>query len=202
MFLSPFAVRNMHEQLSFQGFERRSTIDVLFFALLPGAENASQIEQLCDRLCDENGLTGNRIAPDRLHISLLGIAVHDGLSGALAECAKQAAAALTASPFDVVLDRAMSFAPTRARWPLVLRAGNEAALITFYRLLGGAMENAGFRGAPSRFTPHVTLLYGDRAVRERPVEAVRWTVRDFVLVQNRRRGPNKHMHLARWPLRG
>jgi RNA 2',3'-cyclic 3'-phosphodiesterase len=203
MFLSPFAVRDMHEQLSFQGFERSPTIDVLFFALLPDAENVSQIVQLRDRLCDENGLKGRRIAPDLLHISLLGIAAHDGLSHAVVECAKQAAAVLTASPFDVVLDRAMSFAPKRARSPLVLRIGNEAALIAFYRSLGEAMKNAGFRRAASQFTPHLTLLYGDRVVREQPVEAVRWTVRDFVLVRSRRgRGPNTHDHLARWPLRG
>jgi 2'-5' RNA ligase len=193
----------MQEQLSFQGFERPSAIDVLFFALLPGAENVPQIVQLRDRLCDENGLWGHRIVADLLHISLLGIAAHDGLSHAVVERAKQAAAMLSASPFGVVLDRAMSFAPKRARWPLVLRTGNEVALIAFYRLLGGAMENAGFRGAPSQFTPHLTLLYGDRAVRERPVDAVRWTVRDFVLVQSRRgRGQSKYVQLARWPLRG
>jgi RNA 2',3'-cyclic 3'-phosphodiesterase len=193
----------MLEQLSLPGFERPWAIDVLFFALLPDAENVPQIVQLRDRLCNENGLKGHRIAPDLLHISLLGIAAHDGLSYAVAERAKQAAAALSASPFDVVLDRAMSFMPKRARWPLVLRTGNEAALIAFYRLLGGSMKNAGFRGAAAQFTPHLTLLYGDRVVRERPVEAVRWTVRDFVLVRSLRgRGPNKHVHLACWPLRG
>jgi RNA 2',3'-cyclic 3'-phosphodiesterase len=193
----------MFEQLSLPGFERSSTIDVLFFALLPGAENVSRIVQLRHRLCDENGLKGHRIAPDLLHISLLGVAAHDGLSHAVIECAKRAAGVLTASPFDVVLDRAMSFVPRRARSPLVLRVGNEAALIAFYRSLGEAMRNAGFRGAASQFTPHLTLLYGDRVVREQPVEAVRWTVRDFVLVRSRRgRGPNTHDHLARWPLRG
>jgi 2'-5' RNA ligase len=203
MFLSPFAVRNMLEQLSLPGFERSSTIDVLFFALLPDAENVPQIVQLRDRLCDENGLRGHRIAPDLLHISLLGIAAPDGLSRAVVEYAEQAAAALSASPFDIVLDRAMSFVPKRARWPLVLRTGNEAALIGFYRSLGEVMKNVGFRGAASQFTPHLTLLYGDRVVRERSVEAVRWTVRDFVLVRSLRgRGLNKHVYLARWPLLG
>ena len=193
----------MFEQLSLPGFERSSTIDVLFFALLPGAENVSRIVQLRHRLCDENGLKGHRIAPDLLHISLLGVAAHDCLSHAVIECAKRAAGVLTASPFDVVLDRAMSFVPRRARSPLVLRIGNEAALIAFYRSLGEAMKNAGFRGAASQFTPHLTLLYGDRVVREQRVEPVRWTVRDFVLVRSRRgRGPNTHDHLARWPLRG
>jgi RNA 2',3'-cyclic 3'-phosphodiesterase len=193
----------MYEQLSFQGFERHSALDFLFFALLPGDETVRQIVQLRNRLCDENGLRGHRIASDLLHISLHGIAAHDGLSRGVVERAKQAAAALSTSPFDVVLDRAMSFARKRERWPLVLRTANEGALIAFYRLLGGAMNNAGFRGVASQFTPHMTLLYGDRVVSEQSVDAVRWTVREFVLVQSLRgRGQSKYVHLARWPLRG
>src|SRR5580698_10638372 len=118
-------MRNMSEQLSFPGFERPSAIDVLFFALVPDAENRSQIVQLRDRLCDENGLRGNRIAPGLLHISLLGVAAHHGLSRTVVERAEQAAAALSASPFDIVLDRATSFG-RKGEWrPLVLRSRNE-----------------------------------------------------------------------------
>jgi 2'-5' RNA ligase len=85
----------------------------------------------------------------------------------------------------------------------VLRTGNEVALITFHRSLGEAMKNAGFRRVASQFRPHLTLLYGDRLMKERSVEAVRWTVRDFVLVQSLRgRGQCKHVHLACWPLQG
>ena len=191
----------MSEQLFLPGFERHSAIDFLFFALLLGEENLPQIVRLRDRLCDENGLRGQPIAPDLLHVTLHGLGGYDGLPRAVVERAKQAGAALSASPFDVVLDRAMSFGRKREGAPFVLRTGNEAALIAFYRSLGGAMKHAGFRRVASHFTPHVTLLYGDRVVRERSVEAVRWTVRDFVLVQSLRgRGQSKHVHLARWPL--
>jgi RNA 2',3'-cyclic 3'-phosphodiesterase len=202
MFFSPFAVRNMYEQISLPGFERHSAIDFLFFALLLGDENLPQIVQLRDRLCDENGLRGQRIAPELLHITLHGIGGYDGLPRAVVERAKQAGAAIWARPFDVILDRAMSFERKGEGRPFVLRTGNEIALIAFHRLLGGAMKNAGFRRVASQFRPHLTLLYGDRVVRERSVEAVRWTVRDFVLVQSLRgRGQSKYVHLARWPLR-
>jgi 2'-5' RNA ligase len=106
-----------------------------------------------------------------------------------------------AKPFDIVLDRAMSFGPKRGPRPLVLRSGDEAALVTFHRLLGAAMKHAGFRRTAPRFTPHMTLLYSDRTVAERAIDRVRWTVRDFVLVQSLR-GRSQYIHLARWPLQG
>jgi 2'-5' RNA ligase len=63
------------------------------------------------------------------------------------------------------------------------------------------MKNAGFRRTASRSTPHITLLYGDRTLAERSIEAIQWTVRDFVLIQSLW-GRGKHIHLARWSLRG
>jgi RNA 2',3'-cyclic 3'-phosphodiesterase len=191
----------MPDQLFLPGFERHPAFDVLFFALLLEAENASRIVQLRQRLREEFGLSGRRIAADLLHISLHGIGAYDGLPRAVVQRAKEAGAAVLAKPFDIVLDRAMSFGPKREVRPFVLRTGDEAALVTFHRLLGGAMENAGFRRIASRFTPHVTLLYGDRTVVERSIDAIQLTVRDFALIQSLR-GRGKHIHLARWSLRG
>jgi RNA 2',3'-cyclic 3'-phosphodiesterase len=192
---------NMPDQLFLPGFERAPAFDVLFFALLLEAESASRIVKLRQRLCEEFGLCGRRIAADLLHISLHGIGAYDGLPRAVVQRAKEAGAAVLAKPFDIVLDRAMSFGPKRELRPFVLRTGDEAALVTFHRLLAGAMKNAGFRRIASRFTPHMTLLYGDRAVVERSIDAIQWTVRDFVLIQSLR-GRGKHIHLARWSLRG
>src|SRR6266850_5189351 len=175
---SPFAVRDMSDQLLLPGFERHPAFDVLFFGLLLEAENASRIVQLRKRLCEEFGLSGRRIAADLLHISLHGIGAYDGLPRAVVQRAKQAGAAVLAQPFDIVLDRAMSFGPKRKARPFVLRTGDEAALVTFHRLLGRAMKNAGFRRIASRFTPHMTLLYGDRTVvalhRRDPVDGARF----------------------------
>jgi RNA 2',3'-cyclic 3'-phosphodiesterase len=171
------------------------------FCIAAWAENASQIVQLRERLCEESGLSGHRVAANLLHISLHGIGAYDGLPRAVVQRAKEAGAAVLAKPFDIVLDRAMSFGPKREVRPLVLRTGDDAALVTFHRLLGGAMKHVGFRRIAPRFTPHMTLLYGDRTVVERSIDAIRWTVRDFVLVQSLR-GRSKYIHLARWPLRG
>jgi 2'-5' RNA ligase len=193
----------MRKQLFLPGLAPNSAIDVLFFALLVGPENAPQIVRLRERLCRESGVRGRPVAADLLHISLHGVGAYDGLHRAVVERATKAAASIKPQPFDVVLDRAMSFKGNGDGRPLVLRTADEAALVTLHRLLGGAMRNAGFRRVPPRFTPHVTLLYGDRVLPERAIEAVRWTVRDFVLVQSLRgRGQPRYIHLARWPLRG
>lgn len=106
-------------------------------------------------------------------------------------------------PFDVVFDLAVSFTIKRKKLPLVLRAGGELpALDAFYRCLGGAMKKAGLgRRVASNFTPHMTLLYDDRVVEECAIEAVRLTVRDFVLVHSLI-GRSRYIELARWSLRG
>ena len=97
----------------------------------------------------------------------------------------------------------MSFNRKRDGRPLVLCAGDEVPLLEFHATLGEAMKKVGFRRVTSRFRPHMTLLYGDRMLTRQSVEAVRWSVRDFVLVQSLRgRGQSKYIQLARWPLRG
>jgi RNA 2',3'-cyclic 3'-phosphodiesterase len=193
----------MVEQLSLPGFEPTSAIDFVFFALLLGAENASPIVKLRESLCEENGLKGQQVATNLLHISLHGVGEYDGLPRDVVERAKQAGAAILEKPFDVVFDCVMSFNRKRDGRPLVLCAGDEVALLAFHATLGEAMKKVGFRRVTSRFKPHMTLIYGDRMLTRQSVEAVRWSVRDFVLVQSLRgRGQSKYIQLARWPLQG
>jgi RNA 2',3'-cyclic 3'-phosphodiesterase len=195
----------MLEQFSFPGpgFEPDAALNYLFFALLLRGDDASPIVQLRERLRHEYGLKGRLIAPNLLHISLHGIGAYHGLPRAKVEAAMQAAARVSMRPFDIVFDCAMSFDREREGKPFVLRAYNDAALMNLYRLLGEAMKSVGFRRVASRFTPHMTLLYGDRIVKERAIEAIRWTVHDLVLVQSLRgRGHSEDNHLARWQLHG
>jgi RNA 2',3'-cyclic 3'-phosphodiesterase len=193
----------MQEQLYLPGFERNAATDFLFFGLLLSAEGATQMVKLRERLCDENGLMGQQIAAQLLHVTLHGVGEYDGVPKGEVKRAKEAGAKISAKPFDVVFDRAMSFDRKRKGQPFVLLTADEVALVTLYQLLGGAMRDVGFRKVASKFRPHMTLLYGDRLVKERPIEPFRWTVRDFVLVQSLRgRGQSQYIHLARWPLRG
>jgi RNA 2',3'-cyclic 3'-phosphodiesterase len=183
------------------GLEPSRELDCLFFALLPDAEDAPQIVQLRERLQVERGLTGPPIARERLHVSLHTVGLWHGLSRAAVSAAKEVGASFSSPPFEIVFDRAMSFARNRA---FVLRAKAEAELTSLHHGLGIEMKKAGIgKSVVSRFSPHLTLLYGSRMVTERSIEPIRWIVRDFVLVQSLRgRGQSKHVHLARWPLQG
>jgi 2'-5' RNA ligase len=202
MFLSAVAVRNMLEQqIPLPGFEPSPELDFLFFALLPAAEDARQIVQLRERLMLERGLTGQPIATERLHLSLHAVGAWHGLSRAAVRAAKDVGASFSKPPFEIVFDRSMSFA---GRHAFVLRSKDEIAFTSFHHALGIEMKKAGIgRSVVSRFTPHLTLLYGDRMVTERAIEPIRWNVRDFVLVQSLRgRGQSRYIPLARWPLQG
>jgi 2'-5' RNA ligase len=98
----------------------------------------------------------------------------------------------------------MSFAGRPGNHPLVLRGSDGvAALTALQQALVVAMEKAGFKLRKSHFTPHVTLLYGDRCIAEQVVEPVAWSVREFVLVHSllRRKLEQKqkqYVPLARW----
>ena len=71
----------------------------------------------------------------------------------------------------------------------------------FQQALGLEMMNAGLgRWANLQYTPHVTLFYDDRCVAEQVVETIVWTAHEFVLVHSLI-GQNRHVPLARWPLR-
>jgi 2'-5' RNA ligase len=189
----------MPEQQLFLPFE--APLDRLFFAILSPPEAAVQIADCFHALRSEHGLKGRPIGPDRLHISLRGLGDHPRLPKTLIEKAQGAGASVAMPPFEVVLDRAVSFARKNEKPPVVLRAsGDVTPLITFHRFLGEAMKKAGLgRWVVSQFTPHMTLLYDSRMVKEQAIEPVRLTVSDFVLVHSLV-GRSRYIELARWPL--
>ena len=189
----------MRAEHSFFGFAAPKT-DGLFFALLPDAERAAQIECIAQQLCIRHRLGATPLAPERLHIWLLSFGAHAGLPPELVAAASDIAARMSARPFDVTFDRAMSFLG-RPR-PLVLCGGDGVAgLIAFQRTLGDAIEKRGLGRVSPQYMPHVTLLYDKWGIDPHDIEAVRWTVREFVLVHSLR-GLSKYVPLGPWPLRG
>ena len=106
-------------------------------------------------------------------------------------------------PFELVFDRVVSFESRSGRHPLVLQGSDGiAGLIAFREVLGAAMQKAGlWRCVKPHYQPHLTLLYDGRRVAERTVEAVGWTVQEFVLVHSLY-GRTRYAQLERWPLRG
>jgi RNA 2',3'-cyclic 3'-phosphodiesterase len=196
-------MRNVPEQLYFSGFEPQPPRDNLFFGLLSPADPAMEISNAADGLRRLYGLNGRLIEPERLHVSLHAIGLYDGIPNHSVERAYEAGAMVSISPFPLVFDRVVSFDNKREKRPLVLRPGYDlASLFTLHYVLGEAMKRTGVGGyVTSRFTPHMTLLYDGRVVRERPIEPIRMDVQDFVLVHSLV-GQSRYIELARWPLRG
>lgn len=188
----------MHAEFSHSGFEAPA-IDGLFFALFPDEDAAARLARTAQQLCIRHRLDARAFAPDQFHVSLLGLGAYAGLPPALVGGAFDAAAAIGAAPFDVTFDRAVSFLG-RPR-PLVLCSEDDIPeLIAFQRALGHAVEKCGLGGrATPRYTPHVTMLFDERAIEDHAVEPVRWTVRDFVLVHSMR-GKGQYNILGRWSL--
>ncbi|MGL4239842.1 MAG: 2'-5' RNA ligase family protein [Beijerinckiaceae bacterium] len=173
----------------------------LFFALYPDAATAARIAALVRGLRGEPGLTGRPLTTENLHVSLHPLAGFVGSPRAMIEAAGAAAMAVSFSSFDIVFDRAGSFARKGdGRRPFALQ-GSEGliAVCDFREALRAEMRKAGIGAAAPSFNPHVTMLYDRRCVASQSVDLVRWRVNEFVLVESLV-GYATHAPLGRWRL--
>jgi len=194
----------MTEQFSLMGLEEdRTPSDRLFFAIFPQPPAAETGRQFGQDLSNQHGLSGRLESTDRLHITLDHIGDYHGLPVGIVDSAIQAAAKINQPAFEVVFDRAGSFAGAPGKNPFVLQGDNDAtALHDFRFILTNTLRAAGVPSKSGKqFTPHITLLRDARLVSEHPITPLRWIVREFVLVHSLL-GRTKHIPLARWPLRG
>ena len=193
----------MHSQPSLPGIDVEPIpTDRLFFAIFPDTDTAASIEQFARSLREKHGLHGKLLATERFHISLQPVGDFAGVPPDTLSMAGKAAgvAAAVTAPFEIVFDRAMSFAGQPGNYAFVLRGSNgDSTLVAFHQALGEAMERAGIKLKASHYTPHMTLLYGDRRIAEQMIEPVALRVREFVLVRSLIRR-QQYVPLARWPL--
>jgi 2'-5' RNA ligase len=172
----------------------------LFFAIVPDPDAAVRIERLAQRLRVEHGLKGNALPTAHFHVTLHSIGIHDTFFERVASWAHATASTISMPAFDVAFDHADSFHRTARDRPVVLLGSDGVdALKEFRGVLGTTLARAGFNLKPSNFTPHLTLLYDKKEVAERSIEPVRWTAREFVLVDSRV-GKTQHVQVAKWPL--
>jgi len=166
----------------------------LFFAVRPPEEKIREIMDLIPAL----KLGGTPLRPDRLHISLLALVWNDDVPDGLIEEARDVAGAVRMEPMRVIFDRVVggtNSALLRPSEPL-------EALRMFRERLGFALINAGVDfQLDGRFNPHVTLLYGGEPMPEKEVDAITWTVDEFVLIDSHI-GLTHHETVGRWRLQG
>ncbi len=186
-------------QMGLPGFDPPTPTDRLMFLLYPDSATAEQIAREARRLKDVLGLRGQPLLTDRFHITLHHLGDYVGLPADMVRKGEAAGAALAHAPFEVVFDRAVSFANRPGNNPFTLQGGEGVReLIAFQQMLALKMAGAGLK-PDKQFLPHITLLYDGQVVPAQDVAPVRWTVNRLVLVQSKL-GQTQHIVLKAWDL--
>lgn len=179
--------------------------DHLFFAVLPDPAAAWRISALAEELRRQHALRGRALRPERFHVSLCSLGSVDRsreLPRGFVARASKAAADVSMPAFEVVFDRVCSFGRGRGSRPIVLRGG--AGLVSLRALQQALEERLRAEGfiprSRSKFTPHLTLLYGEHDIAPRAVDPIAWTVWELVLIRSLV-GRSEYRFLGRWSLR-
>jgi 2'-5' RNA ligase len=194
----------MSQQASFDGFDAPAApTDRLFFALTPDDPAAERAEAMAHAVGAEHGAKPRREAREKFHITLFHVGDFVGLPMPTVSQACSVAAELRGRPFEVKLDKLLSFSGSPKRQPYVLLFNDvPAPLMAFQADMQARMLKAGLTQGHNhrQYTPHLTLLYGHQKLAERPVEPpLSWTTREFVLIRSFI-GQGRYETLGRWPL--
>ena len=173
----------------------------IFFSLYPPVETAERIARLMDRLFETGALGGRRVTRDCLHVTLYGLGGYNSIPRDHIDEVCGAISHLKMCPFDLVLNRMMSFQNTDGSQPRVLTGedgvyGADALHGAIYAVL--TKGNSRRRRAP-RLTPHLTLSYEEHVLPDAFIDPLRWRVQDFRLIHSAH-GESRHEVLGRWPL--
>lgn len=199
----------MTEQLLLPGMDSRdfeSTIDNLFVAIFPGAENAKRISNLGIGLKDLLGVEGKLRPESHLHATMYHVGTYrDGLPEAHVAAAKRSCevSATLSHPLQATFNRVLTFQGGEGRHPFVLAGTSQnTALHVLHKALVAQFAKQGFRiGRNSSFELHITLAYAKEAVDEVPIEPIISPVDELVLIHSMV-GQTKYRVLGRWPLCG
>lgn len=168
---------------------------------MPDPATAARIAEMAGRFCSGMHVQARLLRTERLHITLHHLGDFAYLPELTVARACAAAASIDASAFDVTFDRIGSFKGRSGHWPLVLtQSAGPDELIAFRQRLGDVLRGVGLRASRARFTPHLTLLYGERKFDPRAIEPITWTVRELVLIDSWL-GKTRYDVKGRWPLK-
>jgi 2'-5' RNA ligase len=174
----------------------------LFFALRPDAEAAAEIARLTAALRTRHGIAAAPIPRERLHVSLNFVGAYpEPPPPADVDRACAFASAVTMRPFVVSLNRVASWKGGAVSRPLVLTGDDGVIGIDLLRgAIHAALAGGGLAPGhvPDRWA-HLTLVWGQHQIEERLRSPVRWTVREFVLLDSPF-GEGRHELLGRWIL--
>lgn len=178
------------------------TIERLIVVLRLPADAAEAAVEAARESRAAHGLGGKAIEAGRLHVTLIHVGDYaNRLPPSVVADMKAVLDGLSASAFDIAFDRAGSFAGAPGKHPHVLLGEAGLDAVRAYRdALWRALTLAGVKMLSRReFNPHVTLMYGDARVPDRPVGPVGWRVGEVELVHSEY-GRTNYITLGRWPL--
>ena len=169
-----------------------------FFCLRPDPAEAQRIYARAEQLLAASGVSGKRISPDRLHVTLE-LVGHD-IDEALVAAACRAADTVRVPCMDVRFDASMTFSAPSG--PFVLLGGEGLDEVRRLRTtLACAMADVGF-SPPRAYEPHMTLCYDPRHQQPRlTIEHIVFRASEFALVKSHI-GHSRHEVLRTWPLLG
>lgn len=187
-----------------QARDRPKKPERLFFGLFPDAATSRGVTEFGERFASAHRLPGKALRPERLHVSLHHVGDYKRLRSKFVYAAQHAGRAVLQRPVEVAFRFIETFAPPpvasgAGQHPLVLR-GEGGALFELHAMLGAAMRKYGFKPADA-FVPHMTLLYGPRAVPLQPIAPIQFVAREFLLIHSEV-GLSRYTVLGRWPLLG
>lgn len=174
----------------------------LFLGCFPEERVWSVIRHLGEQTTNEFDLTGNLLADDRFHTSLVHISDRKWLRSRDQFAVERAAATVRIAPFEISYSRLGSFpgVPKKGRsleHPLVLLA-DEGPVMELQAALASGLRRFKYR-VPESFRPHLTLSYNRQFVPARAIEPITFVVKEFVLVHSRL-WLTEYRVLRRWPL--
>lgn len=192
----------MH-QMPLAGFGKPPAREVhnLFFALCPGQDVRARISAAARDLGSRFKPQGRWIKPERYHLTLAFLGEFSELPRDLVTRALAAGAHVHAEPFDLVLDVAGSFRNRSVPWWLGTRS-TPAGLDSLADALARALSVSGLRSTGARkLVPHVTILRDAGGPLEPlAIEAIRWRVEGFTLIDSRLGRDAAYRELGHWPL--
>ncbi|MFA6310723.1 MAG: RNA 2',3'-cyclic phosphodiesterase [Sterolibacterium sp.] len=171
----------------------------VFFALWPDQAALERLDQVGRQL---HALGGRRrMRRETLHLTLAFIGE---LPGDRIEILLAAARQVAAPAFSLCLDRLDCWRHKRIAW-----IGCSQPPLALLTLVGQLYERLAAAGLPletAEFAAHMTLLRNIHCARCAPMpalEAIGWSVTDFVLVESRLASEGPHYTvIGRWPLVG
>jgi 2'-5' RNA ligase len=167
----------------------------LFFALWPPIELSRELYQLAGSAL--RGGSGRRVPPENIHLTL---AFLGSVDASFRECAEQAAVAVRAESFTLMLEQT-------GHWPKsgILWAGPRQTpplLLHLVQELNAGLAVCGYEAEQRPYAAHLTLarkarLHGDI----HSMESRAWEINRFHLVQSHTHSDGARYEILRsWPL--